>query len=395
VANPSNLPEHSAPLDAPRAEESPLPYRPAVQFPGMAQRQIFIAGFFIVLVVLLYQIAVIFSPFLMPFLWAIILAHVTYPVHQRLSSSLGHREGLSAGILTLAIIALVIVPLVLLIIQLVEEAGGVYLAAKDWIEAGGLKRLPVDVSALPLIGGYVQPVLGRLVVSQGDLGASLLQSVKSLSGFFVGQLAGLATNVFLLVMNFLVMVFTLFFLFKDGDRLYRNLYELTPLDEAHKQKIFERLDVTLKAVVKGVIITAVVQGLLAGAAYVALGVPFPVVLMALTMLLAPLPFGGTALIWLPVAGYLYWTGSVVKAIIMLAWGAGAVTMVDNILRPLLIGKGAQLPVLFLFFSIVGGLAAYGMIGVFLGPILLAILITAIQIYREEYVQRKSVLTLPP
>jgi predicted PurR-regulated permease PerM len=386
VANPSNLPDEPGTAAVPGAHPSP-PRAPA-QFPGLAQRQLFIAGFFVVLLVLLYQIAVVFRPFLMPFLWAIILAHVTFPLHQRLSSALGHREGLSAGILTLAIIALVIVPLVLLIIQLIEEAGGVYVAAKEWIEAGGLKRLPVDLSTLPLIGAYIQPILGRLVVSQGDLGAALLQNVKALSGFFVGQLAGFATNVFLLIMNFLVMVFTLFFLFKDGERLYRNLYEVVPLDEAHKRKIFERLDVTLKAVVKGVIITAVVQGLLAGAAYVALGVPFPVVLMAITTLLAPLPFGGTTLVWLPVAGYLYWTGSTVKAIIMLAWGAGVVTMVDNILRPLLIGAGAQLPVLFLFFSIVGGLAAYGMIGIFLGPILLAILITAIQIYREEYLSRK-------
>jgi predicted PurR-regulated permease PerM len=106
--------------------------------------------------------------------------------------------------------------------------------------------------------------------------------------------------------------------------------------------------------------------------------------MAMTALLAPLPFGGTAIIWLPVAAYLYWVGPVWKAIAMLIWGAGVITMVDNFLRPLLIGKDAQLPVLFLFFSIIGGLAAYGMIGLFLGPILLAILMTVIQIYREDY-----------
>jgi predicted PurR-regulated permease PerM len=107
----------------------------------------------------------------------------------------------------------------------------------------------------------------------------------------------------------------------------------------------------------------------------------------MTALLAPLPFGGTALIWLPVAGYLYAVGPVWKAIAMLVWGAGVITMVDNFLRPLLIGKDAQLPVLFLFFSIIGGLAAYGMIGLFLGPILLAILITTIQIYREDYLRK--------
>jgi predicted PurR-regulated permease PerM len=258
------------------------------------------------------------------------------------------------------------------------------LTTKTWIDGGGLKTAPAQLSQLPIIGGYVQPILGRLILAQGDLEASLLHNIKALSGFFVEQLTGLATNLFLLIVNFLVMLFTLFFFFKDGDRLYRNLYEVVPLDEAHKQKIFTRLDVTLRAVVKGVIITAMVQGLLAGAAYAVLGVPFPVVLMALTALLAPLPFGGTALIWLPVAGYLYAAGPIWKAIAMLIWGAGVITMVDNFLRPLLIGKDAQLPVLFLFFSIIGGLAAYGMIGLFLGPILLAILMTAIQIYREEY-----------
>lgn len=350
----------------------------------MTQRQLFALGFFVVLVVLLYQIAVVFRPFLMPVLWAVILAHITFPLHRQLSARLGNRKGLSAAILTVAVIALVVVPLVIFIVQLIEEASIAYVTAKAWIDSGGLKSAPGQLSQWPIIGGYVQPILGRLVVSQGDLEASLLHNIKALSGFFVEQLTGLATNLFLLIMNFLVMILTLFFFFKDGDRLYRNLYEVVPLDEVHKQKIFTRLDVTLRAVVKGVIITAMVQGLLAGAAYGVLGVPFPVVLMAMTALLAPLPFGGTALIWLPVAGYLYWTGPLWKAIAMLAWGAGVITMVDNVLRPMLIGKDAQLPVLFLFFSIIGGLAAYGMIGLFLGPILLAILMTAIQIYREEY-----------
>ena len=119
-------------------------------------------------------------------------------------------------------------------------------------------------------------------------------------------------------------------------------------------------------------------------AYAVLDVPVPVFLMALTILLAPLPFGGTVLIWGPVTAYLFWTGPMWKGIAMLAWGAGVVTTVDNVLKPLLIGQQAKLPVLFLFFSILGGLAAYGLIGLFLGPILLAILLTAIQIYREEY-----------
>jgi predicted PurR-regulated permease PerM len=132
------------------------------------------------------------------------------------------------------------------------------------------------------------------------------------------------------------------------------------------------------------VITAIAQGLLAGLAYAVLDVPFPVFLTALTIVLAPLPFGGTALVWGPVVLFLFWAGPAWKAIAMLAWGVGVVMMVDTVLRPMLIGKGAKLPVLFLFFSILGGLAAYGLIGLFLGPIILAILLTGFQIYREEY-----------
>src|SRR2546423_99759 len=151
----------------------------------MTQRQMFALGFFIVLLVLLYQIAIIFRPFLMPVLWAVILAHIAFPLHRRLSASLGHRKGLSAAILTVAIIGLVIVPLVIFIVQLIEEASIAYVTTKSWIDGGGLKTAPAQLSQLPIIGGYVQPVLGRLILAQGDLEASLVHNIKTVGGFFV------------------------------------------------------------------------------------------------------------------------------------------------------------------------------------------------------------------
>jgi len=349
----------------------------------MTRQQLFAVCFFAILLVLLYQIAIVFRPFLLPVLWAMILAQVTFPLHIRLTTFLRGRATASAALLTVGIMALVVAPVVFLTFLLVHEAGIAYDAINVWVQSGGAKRLPGELSRLPL-GRLAQELIGRFVHAYGDLDAFLLQSAKALSGFVVEQVASLAKNAFLLVANFLVMIITLFFFFKDGSRLFQGLYRIIPLEETHKQKIFGRLDQTVTAVVKGVVITAIVQGLLAGIAYAVLDVPFPVFLMALTIVLAPLPFGGTALVWGPVALYLFWVGPLWKAIAMLAWGAGVVTMVDNVLRPLLIGKGAKLPVLFLFFSILGGLAAYGLIGLFLGPILLAILLTAIQIYREDY-----------
>jgi predicted PurR-regulated permease PerM len=349
----------------------------------MTRPQLFAACFFAGLLVLLYQIALIFQPFLFPVLWALILAHVTFPLHVRLTALLRARATASAALLTLGIMSLVVVPVVMLTLLLVQEAGSGYTAVNAWVQSGGVRRLPQDLAHVPF-GGFAQELIGRFTINQGDFEAFLVQSAKTLSGFMVEQFTSLAKNAFLLAASFLVMIFTLFFFFKDGTRLFQGLYRIIPLEEAHKATIFSRLDQTLTAVVKGMVITAIVQGILAGAAYALLGVPFPVFLMALTILLAPLPFGGTAIIWGPVALYLYWVGPAWKAVAMVLWGAGVVTTVDNVLKPLLIGQGAQIPVLFLFFSILGGIAAYGLIGLFLGPILLAILMTAIQIYREEY-----------
>jgi predicted PurR-regulated permease PerM len=350
----------------------------------MTRQQFLAVCFFILLLVLLYQIVIIFRPFIVPVLWAAILARLTFPVHRRATRLLRGREALSAALMTLGLVLLAVFPVVYLTLLLVQEAGSAYAAIDAWIQTGGVKRLSEHLSALPIPGGTLQEWLGRIIVSSEDFQNSLLQGSKTLSLFLVGQMTDLAKNAFEVVVNVLVMVFTLFFFFKDGNRLYENLYRVVPLLESHKRKVFTRLDRTMTAVVHGMIITAFVQGLLAGIAYWFLGVPFPVLLTALTALLALLPFGGTALVWGPVVVYLFWMGPIWKAALMLAWGVGVVTMVDNFLKPILIGHGAQLPALFLFFSILGGLAAYGFIGIFLGPILLAILLTAIQIYREEY-----------
>ena len=115
-----------------------------------------------------------------------------------------------------------------------------------------------------------------------------------------------------------------------------------------------------------------------------LGVPFPVVLTALTIMLAPLPLGGTALVWGPVVPYLFMAQSTGQALIMLAWGVGVVSTVDQILKPYLIGQDVQVPTLLLVLSVLGGLALYGLVGLFVGPILVSLLTTAVQIYQEEY-----------
>ncbi len=358
----------------------------------MTQPQLFTAVFFALLLLLLYQIALIFQPFLFPMLWAVILAHMTYPVHVRLTARLGGRDALSASCLTVGVLVMVVAPVLLMAVLLVQEAVGAELAVRAWIDAGGISRLPAQLSTVPVVGGLLQDVIGRYLLNPNALEELVRSSAQVVSGFFVYQLSSLLKNAFVLVSDFFIILFTLWFLYKDGRRWLWFLYELVPLNDAQKQKIFARLDITVRAVVKGVLLTAIVQGLLAGAAYAVLGVPFVVVLTALTILFAALPVGGTALIWGPVVLYLLTVGSTGKALMMLAWGVGVVSTVDQILRPWLIGQDIQMPALFLVFSILGGLALYGLIGLFVGPILMSILMTVISIYREEYQQAE---TAPP
>jgi predicted PurR-regulated permease PerM len=358
----------------------------------MTKPQLFTAVFFALFLLLLYQIALMFRPFLFPVLWAGLLAHLTYPLHVRVTSFVRGREIVSAACLTLLVLALVVIPISIMGVLLAREASTAEETIRAWIASGALHTLPEQLRTWPVIGGLLQQFKGSALLTPDSLEQGLLSAAAFLSRFFLDQVGDLLKNAFLLVTDFFLMLFALFFLFKDGKQWLASLQEVIPLDVSHKQRIVDRMDQTIRAVVKGIGVTAVVQGLVAGLAYGVLEVPFPVVLTAVTVILAPLPFGGTALVWGPVVVYFLMAGPLWKALVMLGWGIGVVSMIDQFLRPWLIGQAVQIPVFFLVFSVLGGLALYGLIGLFVGPVLVSLLMTTIQIYREEYHQDE---TAPP
>ena len=355
----------------------------------MTRQQAFAVCFLAILLALAYQVYTFFRPFLMPILWAMILAHLMFPLHERLARRLRGREALSASLMTLAIMLMVVLPVVLLSVVLVNEAIDAQRALAAWIESGGITRLPDLIAGLPLVGGTIQELMSRAGVSRTNFEEKLAASVLTMKSFIVQQGAVLAMNLLELVMNFLIMFIMLFFLLKDGPAIVKVLHRITPLQPSHKHRIFARVDKTVRAVVKGIVITAVVQGLLAGLAYGVLGVPFPILLTAVTAVIAPFPIGGAALVWLPVALYLFWVGPTWAGVAMIVWGVAVVSMVDNFLKPILIGQGAQLPLVLLLFSLLGGLMAYGLIGLFIGPVILGLLLTALEIYEQEYLPEES------
>lgn len=334
---------------------------------GFDRNRIFTIAFLALLVGLLYLLVQILSPFFMPILWAIILVRVFYPIYRWVLARLHGRSNAAAAIMTIAVLMLAVAPAAYFVFALVQESMAAYQNVAQWLEAGGLAQTAEYISTLPLVGVPSQEWLGRLIVHREEFEASIM-----------------AKNALVVATNFLVMLFTLFFLFRDGRHLFDRLYRAMPLNPEHKAKLFERMRTTITAVVRGTLLTALAQGFVSGLAFWLLDVPFPVFLGALSALLALLPFGGTFFVWGPVALYLFIVAPLWKGAVMIAVGGGLVGLMDNVLHPYLIGAGASLPVLPLFFASVGGLAYFGFIGLFLGPILLAIAMAAFQIYEEEY-----------
>jgi predicted PurR-regulated permease PerM len=349
----------------------------------MSREQLFTVFFFLVLAFLLYQLYAVFSPFLGPFAWAAVLALVFFPPYRLLLDRIG-QPSLAAAAMTVLILVLVTGPLVTFggvvlgqaqrFYDLVQEksASG---EARAWVEEN-LRHNP--------LGRLAARVLPRELRDSIDLTDLGVQGARRGSEYVIGEIGGIARNVFGFLVNFFLMLVMLFFFFRDGRRLYFAFRELLPMEPEHKDAIFGILYETLSAVVQGMTVTAVLQGLLAGAAFWALDLPFALFLGLASAVASFVPLGGAALVWIPAVIYFFTQGLWVRAILLLIWGTFVVSLVDNVVRPLVIGSRTNIPTLFLFFGILGGLQAYGVIGIFIGPVLLATVVAFLKIYREEY-----------
>jgi predicted PurR-regulated permease PerM len=361
----------------------------------VSREQLFAAFFFAVFLFLLYQVYLFLAGFFAPLLWAAILALTFYPLTTWLTRVFGGRRGLAAFTLVLAVTIVAILPSFLLGSLLVREATGAYRRVQQAVQTGELVQL-VDQIRASRAGGLwtrLAPVFEQLSIDLSDL---LLRATNWLSDQIVGQAAGLARNVLLSVVNFVLMLVALFFFFRDGEAMAAQVRDLLPMEREHKEVVAARLYTTLTAVVQSMVVTAVTQGVLAGIGYWLIGgLEFSLFLAFLTGLASFLPLAGPALIWSGAAAYLALTDHVGRAIGLAIWGGLIVSTADNWIKPLFIGGRAKLPTFPLLISILGGLKVYGFLGVFLGPVVLAILFSFAEIYREVYHELPVAVPPPP
>ncbi len=356
--------------------------------PALGRPQMFRYFFFAVLALLLYQLVRIFSPFLTALMWSATLTLIFYPLHERVSRRLKQKH--TAALLSTGIVALIVIaPLLLCVWFLVRESASLYPTAKAWVQAASDSGISSTESFLPRpISSLLRKGEGLFAGFNIDLQGLFLKNLGQI-GEAIGALGGMvAKNILLLVVNLLVLLLSLFFFFKDGAAVVHWFLEIIPMERAHKEHLAQRLYETVTAVVRGAVLTAASQGLLAGLGFALAGAPVPVFLGFAAAFAALVPPVGPTLIWLPVALYQL-TQSKAAGIFLLIWGALVVSTADNFLRPILIGSKAKLPFLLLFFGILGGIQVYGFLGLILGPLLIAMTLAFIQIYREEYHHSKN------
>jgi predicted PurR-regulated permease PerM len=341
------------------------------------------AFFFLLFSLILYGAFLILTPFLTGITWAVILAILVYPVHAWLLRRFRGRASLAAITVIVAITCVVIAPGFELARFLTEETILLVHSIRTLLEEGG-KQEWLAKPSVQLVMGWWERVSFYLVDFNINWKEMLAQGAQSSSKVVVEYVKGIAQNILLFSVNFVIMLVTLFFLLRDGKEFFGRLQRLLPMDREHQGRLFKNIVDAVLAVVHGSFVVAMVQGLLAGLAYYFLGVPFAVLWGVVTGFFALLPVGGSTIVSIPATIYLFLQGELVRAFVLLGWSLGVVGTVDNVLKPLLIGNRLGLPVLFLFFGILGGLALFGALGIVLGPVIFALLKALLDVYSEEY-----------
>lgn len=347
-------------------------------------RDQFISLFFIaLLIVVIYQVCLIFSPFFRAIFWSGILAFAFYPLYERVRESLKPRETFAAFLMTLVIFLAVVPPVIFLLINLAAQAVELYQTAADYVREGRLERLIDQIRSVGFVQRIESQVLQWEPLKQ-SLSDWLLRTTRSIGDFAAAQAGTVTKNLFLIGLNTFLMTFLLFVFLHDGEKIYQFIYDIAPLEEKNKRSIFRQVNETFSAVIRGQLLTSFTQAVVAGIAFWLLGLPLPIFFAALTFFVALIPVVGASAVWLPLVVYLVTADQPVKAVILFFFGTLVISLIDNLMKPALIGEKTKLPYFLLFFGILGGLKLYGLMGIFIAPVILSLFFALIKIYQEKY-----------
>jgi predicted PurR-regulated permease PerM len=349
---------------------------------NLSRQNIFVIAFFALLAVLFSMLLSLLEPFISSFTWATILVMVFYPLYSRFLKWTGNRRELASFFTTILVLAFLALPGFFVVMNLAKELPNAYdfISTSQWDQ----KSLWVmDKLKAVNIGTWLQNWGIDSTQTNTILQKEITSTLQKFADLLLQKVAEVFNNLPLFCVQVFFVAVAVFFFFRDGARLAMKAIELLPLEKEYQKIVSHTFSVTVTAVVRAVFLCAVLQGGMTGIGLYAAGVPLPILLGLVAFVNSFIPFLGAASVWIPACIWLLYQNQETAALGLALWGI-IITVLDQVLRPWLIGNEAKLSVFWLFFTTIGGLKVYGFLGIFLGPIILSMGMAFLSIYREVY-----------
>jgi len=349
---------------------------------GTGERRLYVRlGGLLLLAVLCYIVWRIVTPLWQPLLWAVLLGALLAPLNLRLTRRLGGRAQLASSITTLLTVLLFILPVLAAGATVATQAAQLLRRIERRVPELS-KGTEIDLSRVPWLDSSLAWLDANTSVSLAQLQGWFTEGLQRLLQVLMKSGGSAVMSALGTAVSFVVMLFVLFFVLRDGPGLARQVVRMLPIEQRRRALLWQHLSDVTRAVFLGIGVTALAQGVLLGIGFWIAGLPSPLVFGVLGVILALIPMVGPALLWVPAAALLAIQGHHGHAIFLAIWGAVVVSLVDNLLRPLLISGRAEVPTLAVFVGVMGGLAAFGFIGLFVGPIVLGLLVALFRFEAE-------------
>lgn len=322
--------------------------------------------------------------FLLTLIWSFIIAYVTWPPYRWLKKRLHNNATISAAVMTSIIAAIIFLAAYWLVDMLNDELQFAYQSLAVNLNKQDY-QLPDSIRRLPWLGNYLQEGLDRLTGDRAGFTSQIANWAKQWLGEFAKFVGGIGQN----VLKLGVILVTVFFCFRDGQLAIQQLYQGLILFLGKYLTVYlHAAGSTTRAVVYGLVLAALTQGFMAAMGYAVAGIKAPALFGIITALLALVPMGAT-LVWLPISIALILTDHLWSGIGLLLWGFLVISTVDNVIRPIVISGASKMPFLVVMFGVLGGLSAFGIIGLFLGPVILSVLLAVWKAWLEQQEAKKA------
>jgi predicted PurR-regulated permease PerM len=328
-------------------------------------------GFIALVLVVSFAFAWLMAPFFGAILWGLVAAILFEPVNRRLVIRLNGRRNLSAVMTLLLIIGVAVLPALLIAFSLVQEALGVY----EQVQAGRLDVVAIVENLQAALPGWVQrgPLMDLLPDIE-ELKAMIGPGIASGLQTLAGQAVGIGQDALSFLAALGVMLYLTFFLLRDGEEMAARIRDAVPLRPALRDVLIDQFALVVRATMKGTVVVAVLQGLVGGTIFWLLGIEGALLWGVMMGLFSLVPAVGTGIVWVPVAIYLFATGSTTEGMILTGCGLFIIGMIDNLLRPILVGQETRMPDFVVLIATLSGLQIFGLSGFIIGPVIAALFI---------------------